>query len=154
VSKSAVLATVFTLALAGCASPPKTTFVRADGERLSSSPTFESDLAGCRDQAGSSMLSGLFGSSGSGGRCMEEKGYVEVPEDQAEAKRAEILAKRDQERIAALPPVPESKPAPIVRRRAARTAAKPKKAPVKREARPASVKPKKPPLTNPLALPE
>jgi hypothetical protein len=153
-----VLTTLLALALAGCASPPKTTFVRADGQRLSSNPTFqkelEGDLVGCRDQARPSMLSGLFDSSGRGDPCMEEKGYIEVPQEQAEAKRAEILAKKDQERIANLPPLPEKTSAPVVRRRSVRPAANLKKPAVSQGTRPAAPKPKKPPLANPLKLPE
>ena len=63
-------------ALASCA--PQTQYIRADG-RYASPQSIEGALAEC-------------GSDSQENLCMVEKGYINVPADQAEAERAKLAA--------------------------------------------------------------
>jgi hypothetical protein len=156
VNKIAITSTLIAWAMAGCASQPNMAFVRVDGQSFEENPTykaqFDSDLTGCRETT-SSFRFFEFGQSEIGNSCMEEKGYVEVSQDQAEVVRAEILAKKDLERVANLPPLPDKKPQRVGRRQTVLTVSQ-KKRPVPQEARPISAKPKTKTLTNPLKLPD
>ena len=67
---------IFAIALAGCA--PQTQYIRADG-RYASPQSIEGALAEC-------------GSDSKDNLCMMEKGYLGVPAEQAEAKRAQLAA--------------------------------------------------------------
>ncbi len=95
------------LILSGCAAQPQMTWVRTDGARGSQDPAltqqFEIDKIICQGEAQKSQLSGvnvMYGgniglmamqrqmsvnSVGSG--CMAQKGYIQVPVDQAEETR-------------------------------------------------------------------
>jgi uncharacterized lipoprotein YajG len=99
--------------LAGCAQQPKVVWVRADGQRASVNPVlatqFELDSTACLGERNKAALSGVTVASGGFAAiaaaaergaaadtvargCMAEKGYLLVPEDQAEAKSAELAA--------------------------------------------------------------
>lgn len=105
--------------LAGCAAAPKMLWVRADGQRAGDNPTlrtqYELDATACLGERNKANLSGVtFTGGGLAGvvaaqersnaadtvqrGCMAEKGYLLVPEDQAEAKQAELAAIVEQKR--------------------------------------------------------
>ncbi|WP_143029470.1 hypothetical protein [Bradyrhizobium brasilense] len=123
--------------LIGCAAAPKMLWLRADGQRASDNPVlrtqFELDGTACLGERNKANLSGvtvtgggLAGVAASIERsnaadtvqrgCMAEKGYLLVPEDQADAKQAELAAiaeqKRQQEAAAAAAQAKSRKPAP------------------------------------------
>jgi uncharacterized lipoprotein YajG len=123
-------------ALSGCAAAPKMLWLRADGQRAADNPVlrtqFELDGTACLGERNKANLSGVTVTGGSiAGMaaaidrsnaadtvqrgCMAEKGYLLVPEDQAEAKQAELAAvveqKRQQEARTATPPKRPAKPA-------------------------------------------
>ena len=112
--------------LGGCASAPKMLWLRADGQSVREDPVlktqFELDGTSCLGERNKANLSGVtFTGGGVAGivasqnrsdaadtvqrGCMAEKGYLLIPEEQAEAKRAELAAaaaeKRRQEAAAA-----------------------------------------------------
>jgi hypothetical protein len=130
-------------ALGGCATAPKMLWLRADGQSVRENPVlktqFELDGTSCVGERNKANLSGVtFTGGGVAGivasqnrsdaadtvqrGCMAEKGYLLVPEEQAEAKRAELAAiaeeKRRQEAAAATaaapvkPHKPAAKPVP------------------------------------------
>jgi len=104
--------------LAGCATaPPPMSWVRVDGQRAAANPVlaeqFEVDRTVCLGERQKAALSGVAVVNGSFAAavaaqeransadtvargCMAEKGYLLVPEDQAEAKRAELAAIAEQ----------------------------------------------------------
>ncbi|MCA6109613.1 hypothetical protein [Bradyrhizobium cenepequi] len=117
-------------ALGGCAAQPKMLWLRADGQRAAGNPAlvtqFELDSTACLGERNKAALSGVTVSGGGlagvaaqidrsnaadtvARGCMAEKGYLQVPEDQATAKQAELAAiaeqKRQSEARAAAPPI-------------------------------------------------
>ena len=119
------------VALAGCATAPKMLWLRADGQRASDNPAlrtqFELDGTACLGERNKASLSGvtvsgggLAGMAAAADRsaaadtvqrgCMAEKGYLLVPEDQAEAKQAELAAIAEQKRQQDAPPFVSGKP--------------------------------------------
>jgi hypothetical protein len=131
----ACLLTVLTTA---CATQPKTAWIRSDGQRSTGDSvlTEQFELAGtdCANQRDKYILSlpaimdyGLPGFRANAEReeaanelvkgCMAKKGYLLVPEEQAESKRQELLAmeveRKRQETAAA--PTSARKPAPARR---------------------------------------
>jgi hypothetical protein len=124
-------------ALGGCATaPPPMQWIRTDGKRAAGdlvlAQQFDVDRTVCLGERQKAALSGVTIASGGFAAalaaqdrgnsadavakgCMAEKGYVLVPEDQAEERRAEMAAvaeeKRKQEAAAAAPTKPR-KPAP------------------------------------------
>ncbi|MGY3622002.1 hypothetical protein [Bradyrhizobium sp. USDA 10063] len=124
------------IVVALCAAAPKMLWVRADGQRANGNPAlitqFELDSNSCLGEHNKAALSGVMVSGGGlagvaaeikrsnaadtvARGCMAEKGYLQVPEDQAAAKQAELAAiaeqKRQQEAPAAAPPIATKKPA-------------------------------------------
>lgn len=132
-------------ALSGCATaPPPMQWIRTDGKRSAGDPVlaqqFDVDRTVCLGERQKAALSGVTLASGGFAAalaaqergnsadavakgCMAEKGYLLVPEDQAEVRRAEMASvaeeKRRQEAAAATaqskPPKaakPMTKPAP------------------------------------------
>jgi uncharacterized lipoprotein YajG len=122
---------VLCAALGGCATAPKMLWLRADGQSVRENPVlktqFELDGTSCVGERNKANLSGVtFTGGGVAGivasqnrsdaadtvqrGCMAEKGYLLVPEEQAEAKRAELAAiaeeKRRQEAAAATAAAP------------------------------------------------
>lgn len=127
--------------LVGCATaPPPPEWVRTDGQRTKGTAAleqqFEIDRTVCLGERQKASLSGVAVVNGSLGAalaaqdraasadavargCMAEKGYLLVPQDQAEAKRLEMAAiadqKRQQEAATAAPQIKQkqspSKPA-------------------------------------------
>jgi hypothetical protein len=106
-------------ALSGCAAAPKMLWVRADGQRANGNPAlitqFELDSTSCLSERNKAALSGVTVSGGGlagvaaqidrsnaadtvARGCMAEKGYLQVPEDQAAAKQAELAAIAEQKR--------------------------------------------------------
>ncbi|MBR0696743.1 hypothetical protein [Bradyrhizobium lablabi] len=129
---------VLCASLGGCAAAPKMLWLRADGQRASDNPVlrtqFELDGTACLGERSKANLSGvtvtdggLAGIAAAAERsqaadsvqrgCMAEKGYLLVPEDQAEAKQAELAAVADLKRkqdgapVATSSPVKPRKPA-------------------------------------------
>ncbi|MBB4395188.1 hypothetical protein [Bradyrhizobium sp. ERR14] len=115
--------------LGGCATQPKMLWLRADGQKAVDNPAlrtqFELDGTACLGERNKANLSGVTVSGGGLAGvaasiersnaadtvqrgCMAEKGYLLVPEDQAEAKQAELAAiaqqKQQQESAAAAKP--------------------------------------------------
>jgi hypothetical protein len=106
--------------LASCAAaPPPMRWVRTDGQRASKNPVLASqaeiDRTVCLGERQKATLSGItFANGGFAAAvaaqergnsadavargCMAEKGYLLVPEDQAEAKAAELAAIAEQKR--------------------------------------------------------
>ncbi len=99
--------------VAACASAPKMTWVRVDGQRARENPVlatqYEVDSTSCLGERNKASLSGVSVASGGFAAmaaaadrsnaadtvqrgCMAEKGYLLVQEDQAEAKTAELAA--------------------------------------------------------------
>lgn len=97
--------------LGGCAAQPKMLWLRADGQRAADNPAlrtqFELDGTACLGERNKANLSGvsvigggLAGMAAAAERSaaadtvqrggMAEKGYLLVPEDQAESKQAEL----------------------------------------------------------------
>jgi hypothetical protein len=129
-------------ALGGCATAPPMLWLRADGQHIRDNPVyaqqFEMDGTICLGERNKANLSGVtFTGGGLSGiaaaqnrsvaadsvqrGCMAEKGYLLVPEDQGEAKLAELAAvaeeKRKQEAAASAPASskprkPPAKPVP------------------------------------------
>jgi hypothetical protein len=123
------------IVLSGCASAPKMAWVRTDGQSLKTDPVlvqqFEIDRTICQGELQKANLSGVVIDDGdvysavarqnrsiaasqvrSG--CMAEKGYIQTPEDQAEAKRQEFAAvAAEKARREALP---NGKPQPPTRK--------------------------------------
>ncbi|SIO66925.1 hypothetical protein SAMN05443247_11539 [Bradyrhizobium erythrophlei] len=122
-------------ALGGCAAAPKMLWLRADGQHIRDNPVyaqqFEMDGTVCLGERSKANLSGVtFTGGGLSGvaaaqnraaaadsvqrGCMAEKGYLLVPEEQGEAKLAELAAiaeqKRKQEAAAAVPAAVSAKP--------------------------------------------
>ena len=127
------------VALGGCATaPPPMAWIRTDGKRAAGDPVlaqqFDVDRTVCLGERQKATLAGVTIANGTLGAafaaqergnsadavakgCMAERGYLMVPEDQAEERRAEMAAvaeeKRKQEAAAAAaqskPPKP-SKP--------------------------------------------
>jgi hypothetical protein len=120
------IAAALCVALGGCAAQPKMLWLRADGQRAVDNPAlrtqFELDGTACLGERNKANLSGvtvtgggLAGIAAAADRsaaadtvqrgCMAEKGYLLVPEDQAQAKQAELVAiaeqKKQQEAAAA-----------------------------------------------------
>jgi hypothetical protein len=110
---SRLLALLLCGALAACAQQPKVAWLRVDGQRATGNPVlaqqFEMDRTMCMGQMQRANLSGvavyqggIYGAIARQERdqavgdvatgCMAEKGYVKVPEEQAEAKHAELAA--------------------------------------------------------------
>jgi hypothetical protein len=116
------------LMLAGCATQPTMTWIRADGQRSANNAVlhqqFEMDKTVCQGEMQKANLSGVtFAGGGIAGAvaaanrndavgqvargCMAEKGYVLVAEEEAEQKRAELAAISAQKAsAAAAQPVP------------------------------------------------
>jgi len=138
-SKMRVLGIVaVSIALAGCASEPKTLWLRTDGQRATDNPVFktqfELDGTACLEERKNAHQSSMTLASGGLASiaaaidrssatdtvqqgCMAEKGYLLVPEDQALAKQAELTAaaaeaeqKRQQEAAQAANPPPRKRP--------------------------------------------
>jgi hypothetical protein len=107
------LACAGALALAGCAQPIKTVWLRTDGQNMRANPTlvqqFEVDQTICAGETSKANMSGTAICRGASDclitsinreidaksvaqGCMAQKGYLNVPEDQAEAKAAELRA--------------------------------------------------------------
>jgi hypothetical protein len=127
-------------ALGGCATaPPPMQWLRTDGKRAAGDPVlaqqFDIDRTVCLGERQKAALSGVTIASGTFAAalaaqdrgnsadavakgCMVEKGYVLVPEDQAEARREEMAAvaeeKRKQEAAAAAP-VPRKRRKPVAK---------------------------------------
>jgi hypothetical protein len=126
---------VLCAALGGCAAAPNMLWLRADGQHMRDNPIyaqqFEMDGTVCLGERSKANLSGvtftgggLSGIAAASNRaaaadsvqrgCMAEKGYLLVPEDQAEAKLADLAAvaeeKRKQEAAAAMPAPKPRKP--------------------------------------------
>lgn len=101
------------LALGGCATAPKMTYIRTDGQHIKGDAVreqqFQVDAAICNGEMQKANVSGVTFTGGGiagavaaanrssavgqvGQGCMAEKGYVIVPEEQAEAKLAEFAA--------------------------------------------------------------
>jgi hypothetical protein len=123
-------------ALGGCATaPPPMAWIRTDGKRAAGDPVlaqqFDVDRTVCLGERQKAALSGVtFANGGFAAAvaaqergnsadavakgCMAEKGYLMVPEDQAEERRAEMAAvaeeKRKQEAAATAPPSKSRKP--------------------------------------------
>jgi len=120
------------LALAECATAPKMMWLRADGQRARDNPAlatqYELDSTSCLGERNKAALSGVtFTGGGLAGiaagversnaadtvarGCMAEKGYLQVPEEMAEAKAAELASIAEQKRRqeAATPPPPGKK---------------------------------------------
>ena len=97
-------------ALAGCAPTEKELFVRADGQPTIGNPVltqqFDLDRAACLGQAQQARIAGVTFASGTiagavaqgqrdaaavdvGKGCMADRGYMSVPESQADQKLAE-----------------------------------------------------------------
>ena len=98
-------------ALAGCAyelsqPQPKMVWLRLDGQRGVGSPVltqqFETDRRTClgTTQQGNNPSQPVNAVAKA---CMTEKGYIQVPEDQAEAKSQELAATNAQRQAPALP---------------------------------------------------
>jgi hypothetical protein len=97
--------------LAGCAyelsqPQPKMVWLRLDGQRGSGNPVltqqFETNLSIClgkvqQENERSQSVDAVAKA------CMAEKGYIQVPEDQAEAKSQELAAINAQRQAPALP---------------------------------------------------
>jgi uncharacterized lipoprotein YajG len=123
-------------ALVGCAQAPKMLWVRTDGQRSAQNPVlvtqYEIDSTSCLGERNKASLSGVTVAQGGFAGlaasidrsnaadtvqrgCMAEKGYLLVPEDQADAKQAELAAVAEQKRkqeAAAAAPLPAHKLAP------------------------------------------
>lgn len=116
---SALAAVSAVLLVSGCAAAPKMLYLRADGQRVKDNPVLmtqgELDAAACLGERNKASLSGvtvasggLYGIAAAAERsaaadtvqrgCMAEKGYLLVPEDQAEQKQAELAAIAEQKR--------------------------------------------------------
>ena len=117
VSSMAILAAA--AFLTGCATAPKMTWLRVDGQRSRDNPLlatqFELDSTSCIGERNKANLSGvtmtgggIIGAMAAAERsnaadtvqrgCMAEKGYLLVPEDQAEARQTELAAIAEQKR--------------------------------------------------------
>jgi hypothetical protein len=113
--------------VSACATTPNMRWVRADGQRSADNPAvrtqFELDSTSCLGERNKAALSGVTVAGGGlagmaaaidrsnaadtvARGCMAEKGYLLVPEDQAEAKRAELAAIAQQQKTQAAPPPP------------------------------------------------
>jgi hypothetical protein len=120
-----VMSLVACVALSACAQQPKMTWLRADGQRSLDNPAvktqFELDSTACLGERNKAALSGVtFTGGGLAGLaaaadrsnaadtvargCMAEKGYLLVPEEQAEAKRQELAMIAQQQKAQAAPP--------------------------------------------------
>lgn len=114
----------------GCATAPKMTWLRVDGQRSVDNPAvrtqYELDSTACLGERNKASLSGVTVSGGGlaglaaqidrsnaadtvARGCMAEKGYLLVPEEQAAAKRAELVAIAEQQRAQAAPAPPPAK---------------------------------------------
>jgi hypothetical protein len=128
----AVLAVV-AMVSAGCAQQPKNIYLRVDGQSGRNNPVlaqqYEVDSTMCVGERNKANLSGVTVASGGFAGlaaqidrsnsadtvqrgCMAEKGYLLVPEDQAEAKQAELAAVAELKRKQEAP-----QPAAVARRR-------------------------------------
>ncbi len=121
------------LMLAACAAAPKMSWVRSDGQSIKNDPVnlqqAQMDSTICQGERDKASLSGVTVTNGgmagiaasierndAAGRvataCMAQKGYVLVPEEQADAKRqelAEIDAERKRRELATAAPVAVAK---------------------------------------------
>ncbi|MET3964927.1 hypothetical protein [Bradyrhizobium sp. S3.9.1] len=107
------------VALGGCPAQSKMLWHRADGQRALDNPTlrtqFEFDGTACLGERNKDNLSGVTVTGGELAGiaavayrsaaadtvqrgCMVEKGYLLVPEDQAQAKQAELVAVAEQKK--------------------------------------------------------
>jgi uncharacterized lipoprotein YajG len=119
-------------ALGGCAAAPKMLWVRTDGQHIRDNPVyagqFEVDGTVCLGERNKANLSGVtFTGGGLSGiaaaqnrsvaadsvqrGCMAEKGYLLVPEEQSEAKLAELAAIAEQKRQQEAAAVASTRPA-------------------------------------------
>jgi hypothetical protein len=95
--------------LAGCAyeiPQQKMVWLRLDGQRGAGNPAltqqFETDRTACL--GGTQQVNGPSQAVDAPAKaCMAEKGYIHVPEDQAEAKRQELEATSAQKQAPASP---------------------------------------------------
>lgn len=132
-------AALLCVAVAGCTAATKTVWIRTDGQRIASDPVnlqqAQIDRTICQGETDKASLSGVTFTGGgmagvaaaierdnAAGRvasgCMAAKGYVQVPEDQAETRLQEFATitaeKKRREEAAAVPPAQSKKrPAPI-----------------------------------------
>jgi hypothetical protein len=128
-------------ALGGCATaPPPMQWIRTDGKRAAGdvvlAQQFDVDRTVCLGERQKAAMSGTTFVNGSiaaavaardrgnsadavASGCMAEKGYLLVPEDQAEQRRAEMAAvaeeKRRQEAASAAPPKTSKPMKPIAK---------------------------------------
>lgn len=119
------------LLLFGCAEQVKNSWVRADGQSIRQSPAFmqqyETDSMICNGETQRANLQstaycqGIAGCAVAGAvrgnqlqtvanGCMAQRGYVLVPEDQAEAKAAELRALQPPPPVVAAAEPPKRKP--------------------------------------------
>jgi hypothetical protein len=126
----AVVALGGVLDLCSCAPQVKSVWLRTDGQHIASNPVLlqqaQVDLTVCQGEMQKANLSGVtFTGGGLAGLaaaaqrnnaaadvakgCMAQHGYILVPEDQAEAKSAELAALNTAQAQAQTPPSSRSK---------------------------------------------
>jgi hypothetical protein len=140
--RNLLLAALAASILAACATaPPPMAWVRTDGQRAAGDPVlaqqFDVDRTVCLGERQRAALSGVTIASGglaaamaaqdrgnsadaAARGCMADKGYLMVPEDQAEAKRAEMAVVAEEKRkkesaAAAAPTAPPKAHKPIAK---------------------------------------